>query len=444
MQTGSPWEVYTMLFSALFNCFARSRPASRPPTKRPGVRLHLEALEDRTVPSFTGPTALPGVPAGNLVRVADFNNDSRPDLVTVNGPNLNVAMNTSPGIYSQTLHASFTAAITDVAVGKINADAYPDIVVATGQKTVSVFLGRGDGTFQSLLSINLPSGPNSGTQFGLNLAIGDLNGDGKADLVVGAESATYNWNVGKVGQLSKRRDSLATVLIGKGDGTFKSGSTVVVDSHDVTSSTPVHLVPVAIGDLNGDGKPDVVAAGYGIYAYVAEYPSQLMGDYHIHLLTGDGQGNLQENYRLWSGGFGDGGWGVPSLAVRDLNGDGLADIVAAFSSSSQPTLHISVSDPSTGIFLPTVSSLSGPPLAVAVGDINGDGKLDLVITLANGGGVSVQPGNGDGTFQAGQTFAAGSTLNAVAVADLNGDGRLDLVVGNAVDGFSVLLNDEVW
>jgi hypothetical protein len=399
----------------------------------------LEALEGRTVPSFAGPTELLGVPGGTLVKVADFNNDSRPDMVTANGPNLNVAVNWSPGTYAQTFHAALGADIKDVAVGKINGDASNDIVVATGDKTVSVFLGLRDGRFGSPLKVNLPKPPNGASQYAQNVAVGDLTGDGKLDIVVGAESAAYAWLQGWY-TYPKRSDMLATVLVGKGDGTFRAGGSVILDWQSDPTGRPI---PIASGDVNGDGKADVVAANYGIYGYAAcvgcSPPDELLGDYHVHLLTGDGKGNLQKNYALWAIGWQDSGWGVPHLAVGDLNGDGRDDIVAAYPSR----LHISVSDPSTGKLVTSVFGVSGTPSAVAAGDVAGDRKLDIVVANGSGGGVQLLRGNGDGTFAAPLSFAPGSSFTAMAMADLDGDGDLDLVLLGGTSVYQIL-NDGVW
>src|SRR4051794_19776167 len=87
-QTGSLGEDRIMLFSKLFRRLRRPEPATRSAPRRSFVP-RCEVLEDRTVPSFAGPTELLGVPPGGaLVKVADFNNDSRPDIVTANGSNL--------------------------------------------------------------------------------------------------------------------------------------------------------------------------------------------------------------------------------------------------------------------------------------------------------------------------------------------------------------------
>ena len=445
-----------MLFRMLSRWLGSSSERSRqglPVRRRRTIVPRLETLENRFVPAFLAPEELLGVPSGAIVKVGDINNDSRPDIVTAQGSNLNVSVYWSPGVYTQTFHASLAAPIKDVAVGKINADAYDDVVVATGEKTLNIFLGRSDGRVGAPIRVTMPKAPYSTMQFALNLALGDVTGDGKMDLVVGAESSTYKDNHPGFGYYNiDLRDSLATVLVGKGDGTFRTGSTVWLDTHGIYSSgapTPFR-VPVAIGDVNGDGKRDVVAASFGQYAYLEMPPLKLLGDYHVHLLTGDGQGKFQKDATLWANGtpwsrsFQDSGYGLPVLAVRDLNGDGRDDIVAAYPGGYQggTSLHISVSDPSTGQFVTTGYAFSGTPAAVAVDDVTGDGKLDIVVAT-RGGGVEVQPGNGDGTFQAAQTFAPGASFTAMILSDLDRDGDVDLILLDGTSAFQ-MLNNQPW
>jgi len=132
-----------------------------------------------------------------------------------------------------------------------------------------------------------------------------------------------------------------------------------------------------------------------------------------------------------------------SIAVGDFNGDGRPDFV---SSSSDNTIVVFLGN-GDGSFQAPVHYAVNDPLGVAVADLNGDGKLDVVVTDYNslgttfGGGVSVLLGNGDGTFQAAVAYNTGKNPTAVAIADLNSDGKPDLVVTDVKSGnVSILLN----
>ena len=118
-----------------------------------------------------------------------------------------------------------------------------------------------------------------------------------------------------------------------------------------------------------------------------------------------------------------------SVAVGDFNGDGKLDLAVANGSSNTVSILLGTG---TGSFGAKTDFGTGiDPISVAVGDFNGDGKLDLAVANSNGDTVSILLGTGTGSFGAKTDFGTGSGPNSVAVGDFNGDGKLDLAVANA-------------
>jgi len=299
-----------------------------------------------------------------------------------------------------------------IAVGDVNADGKPDLVVANdciasanvfgciGNGTVVVLLGNGDGTFQTAVTYD------SGGLYANSIAVADINGDGKLDVVVANANSV-------------------TVLLGKGDGTFQSA----VNYASGASS-------VAIADVNGDGKLDLVVAN----CCATSDGSGAAGT--VGVVLGNGDGTFQTAVTYDSGGS-----GANSVAVADVNGDGAPDLVVAnncVSPASCATGGVGVLlGNGDGTFQTAVIYDSGGLFAysVAVADVNADGKPDLVVvnyctTVDNTGScqnvagtVGVLLGNGDGTFQTAVIYDSGGLLAySVAIADVNGDGKLDLAV----------------
>ena len=176
---------------------------------------------------------------------------------------------------------------------------------------------------------------------------------------------------------------------------------------------------VAVGDFNGDGKPDLAVTNYSSFS--------------VSVLLGNGEGTFQPAVNYATGNY------PFSVAVGDFNGDGKLDLVVANFGGNSVSVLLGNGD---GTFQPAVLYAAGSnPISVAVGDFNGDGKLDLAVAdYANFSNVSVLLGNGDGTFQPAVSYASGSEARSVAVGDFNGDGQLDLAVANDIGGIvSVLL-----
>jgi hypothetical protein len=351
------------------------------------------------------------------------NGDGKPDLVVTNycvssdcatGGNVGVLLGNGDGTFQPAVSyepGGYSA--ESVAVADLNGDGKPDLVVANNDCSVGVLLGNGDGTFRGAVSYG--SG-GSGCGFANNsVAVRDVNGDGKLDLLVASPSCS-----GVCGQVG--------VLLGNGDGTFQTA---------VSYPTEYESDSVAVADVNGDGKPDLLVANY--CDLEAGCWDQYVGPASVSVLLGNGDGTFRAAVSYEAGGY-----DAESVAVADLNSDGKPDLVVTDSSGVSVLLGNG-----DGTFQAAVSYGAGgfESLSVAVADVNGDGKLDLVGT--DGSGVSVLLGKGDGTFQAAVSYSAGGyEALSVAVADVNGDGKLDLVVGNesisgldAPGGVGVLLGN---
>ncbi len=234
----------------------------------------------------------------------------------------------------------------------------------------------------------------SGGLTAISVAVADMNGDGKLDLVVADQCISSNNCHGGVG-----------ILLGNGDGTFQTVKTF--DSGVVFASS------VAVADVNRDGRPDVVVSTGASCS-----PNPCVG--LISVLLGNDDGTLGAPQTYTSGGY-----EARQVVVEDVNGDGNPDLLVA-NQCADPNCD---SDGAVGVRLGNGDGTFRLG-SLAVGDVNGDGKLDLLV-VHEPGPVGVLLGNGDGTFQAAQTYGSGGGLSiSIAVADVNGDGKPDLLVTN--------------
>src|SRR5438309_1429738 len=179
---------------------------------------------------------------------------------------------------------------------------------------------------------------------------------------------------------------------------------------------------VAVGDFNGDGKPDLAVAN----------GSSPGGS--VSLLLGRGDGTFQTAVSYAAG-------AAPhSVAVGDFNGDGRVDLAVANAGGGNVSVLLGRGD---GTFQPAANyDVGASPYSVAVGDFNGDGMADLAVANTGAGTISVLLGRGDGTFRTAVNYGVGASPRSVAVGDFNGDGKVDLAVANAGGGnVSVLLGN---
>jgi hypothetical protein len=335
------------------------------------------------------------------VAIGDLNGDGKPDLVTANSASwsntVSVLLGNGNGTFGPKSDYGAGAIPRSVAIGDLNADGKPDLVTANAGfgpdhfGTVSVLLGNGNGTF----------GPKSEYGTGTSsqsVAIGDLNGDGKPDLAVANYSSS----------------NTVSVLLGNGDGTFG------IKSDYGTGPSPSSL---AIGDFNGDGIRDLVVTNSGASPVYVGSVSVLLGN-------GDGIFGPQSDYGV--------GLNPQSVAIGDLNADGKPDLAVVNYSSTTISVLLGIGGGTFGTRNDFGTGLN--PRSVAIGDLNADGKPDLAVVNAGPHTVSVLLGNGDGTFGPKSDFATGSGPFSVAIGDLNADGRPDLATANFyADTVSVLL-----
>ncbi|HLX84733.1 MAG TPA: FG-GAP-like repeat-containing protein [Terriglobales bacterium] len=316
---------------------------------------------------------------------------------------------------SFSLVASFVVLLTLLIAGAALAQ-------VTGAGQVSGSVGLGDQSTNSGSPLFVPAvAYDSGGYTATSVVVGDINGDGKLDLVVGnrcADSGCQSGH-GSVG-----------VMLGNGDGTFRSA--IAYDSGGAPN--PFFDEGVVIADLNGDHKPDIVVAN-ACGDFSCSY------DGTVGVLLGNGDGTFQPVVIYRSGGSDPG-----SVVVADVDGDGRSDLLvtnACGDANCDGTVGVLLGN-GNGTFKAAMIYSSGGalPKSMVVADVNHDGKPDLIVANLQSHDVGVLLGNGNGTFQTAISYdSGGGQANSVAVADVNGDGTIDLLVCNAQDTVGVLLGN---
>src|SRR5438477_2188800 len=361
--------------------------------------------------------------AASSVAVADVNGDSKPDLVVANyrvgssdyysNGTVGVLLGNGDGTFQPAVgYDSGGQGANSIAVADVNGDGKPDLLVTNCAPTstncsgvVGVLMGNGDGTFQAVVTYL------SGGVAASSVAIADVNGDGKPDLVVSNQCADSSCAIGSLG-----------VLLGNGDGTFRPAVSY--------SSGGLSATSVTVCDVNGDGKPDILVGN--LYAGNGDYSRGSVG-----VLLGNGDGTFQGPVSLDSGGE-----HAYSVVLGDLNADGKLDLVVANQgaggSSSDGAVSVLLGN-GDGTFRPAVSYDSGGQNAesLTVADVSGDGVPDVIVANqcasanCSDGSMSVLLGNGKGGFKPAISYDSGAHYAvSVAVADVNSDGKADVLVLN--------------
>ena len=354
------------------------------------------------------------------VVTGDFNGDGKPDLAVTEASSVEILLGNGDGTFRSAHVIALGVPATRIVKADFNLDGKLDLAVAIGNfGHVVVLLGNGDGSFQPPVDVGVQSPAEMSAPGIPCLAVGDVNGDGKPDLILGP--------YGSVSQI--------TVMLGKGDGTFPQSVITTID-HVVDSPG------VVVTDYNGDGRADL---------FIASTIQNELEQFGLLLGTATGQFTIA----FWK--TGDTG---PAVAT-DLNGNGKPDIIMSLGLGNfgdillQEYLDGSLTPVTTLVPIPYDNSgYSFQSMAAA--DLDGDGKTDLLLT-ASDGDMFPMLGNGDGTFRSSPTIPSAASYiggtsavnlapdayGSLAAADFFGAGRPSVIVALAGSSLALLKNGAV-
>lgn len=283
-----------------------------------------------------------------------------------------------------------------VTIGDVDGDRLPDLVFCgISPDAVSVCRGNGDGTFLAARGLV----PADGFAWP-PVALGDLNADGLADLVAVVPRLTG--------------DAVFALLTANGASVLESPTSYLEDHF--STYEPAHLRRPVLGDVNGDGRPDLAVAG-----------TALGPGYTVGVLLDPGNGYFEPSF------FGQAGTAPSDIAIGDLDGDGRPDLAVSGGVPSGVSVLLGAGDGTFGA--PTSFATRPNSSWLAIGDLNNDGHADLVTVNSRAGtedtcSVSVLMGLGDGTFGPARDYVVAADSRSLAVADFDGDGVLDVATAN--------------
>jgi len=363
--------------------------------------LTSDGTDGGLVNNFVARNGTPAMPvlqtlgmAPAAIATGDLNGDQQPDLVITDpaAGSIYVELSTGKGQFGNPVTYSLGSQPGAVAIADLNGDGRLDVIAADATG-IDVLLGNGNGTVGAVNTF-----PASGSLSSITIA--DFNRDGKPD--VAAASAT---------------GGSVSVFLGNGDGTFQHAKNVALAGG---------LIPLSAvsGDVNGDGKPDLIVA------FNSSDQTQPGG---IAVLLGEGDGTFQTPVNITLAGplvqQSTGSAASAALTLGDLNGDGKLDVVTAIQGGLRNQVAVLLGNGNGSFQAPLLATTNTSPPMIAIADMNGDGKPDLVLGDCCGlSEASEMFGNGNGTFQAEVQFPSGPSPAGIAIADFEDSGWPDLAI----------------
>ena len=358
---------------------------------QPAVSVLLSNASN-TAASYLGPAVLRSVGTNPLwVRIADLTNDGLPDIVICGADGtVSVLQNVGLGSFAPSWDMIHPSALDRVEAADLNHDGHTDLVAtaaAAGKIDVQLGFGNGNVNFSGVTQYNAG---------GSELALGDVNGDGNIDAVTAGPGAAQFF-----------------VMLGNGSGGFGAQTSWT------TSGNPIDIM---LRDMNNDSKLDVVMA---------------MSDntIRVHRQTGSANFTLANSFTV-----GSGEESPASLAMGDINNDGIQDLVVGYQNDLAPSRTIAVfrRDGTGTLQFPDFYDGGTYPRSIALGDFDGDGWLDVGTAsyadpTATGGYMNMAEVllNRGGTFGDGTGASITGSLSGAASADFNRDGKPDLAISTS-------------